>query len=213
LSDLSEADLLVEAASMDLDLKRKTLAEVEERAKPETVIASTTAFLPVSQIAADARHKERVVGLHYFSPIHKTPLVELIGPEGAADWALHTAHAFAHAQLKTVIRVKDTPGFYTTRVLCRYLLEALILLGEGHGVEQIDKIMKDFGYAVGPFALMDEIGLDTVDPAIRFICDAMKEKWPKPPEALGRLVEAGLLGQKSGWGFYVYPKGKKGKKK
>jgi 3-hydroxyacyl-CoA dehydrogenase/enoyl-CoA hydratase/3-hydroxybutyryl-CoA epimerase len=213
MGDLSGADMVVEAASMDPHLKGKIIAEIEERVTPETVIATHTAFPPVSRIAADARHGERVVGLHYFSPVHKTPLVELIVPEGAADWALHTAHALAHAQGKTVIRVKDTPGFYTTRILCRYLLEALMLLGEGNDITQIDEAMEDFGYAAGPFALMDVMGLDTVDRAMRFMCDALKERFTGSLEPTGRLVAAELLGRKNGRGFYVYPKGKKGKQK
>jgi 3-hydroxyacyl-CoA dehydrogenase/enoyl-CoA hydratase/3-hydroxybutyryl-CoA epimerase len=213
MDDLGKADLVVEATSMDPDSKRKILTELEERVSPETVIAIHTAFLPVSGIVTDARHKERMVGVHYFLPVHRVPLVELVAPEGVADRALHTAHAFAHAQEKAVIRVKDTPGFYATRVLCRYLLEALTLLGEGHDMQQIDKVMADFGYSEGPFALMDEMGLNTADQSIRFMCDAMKERFREPFKPLGRLVEAGFLGRQSGRGFYVYSKKRKGDKK
>ncbi len=212
MGDMAEADLVIEAASMDLDVKRKILAEVEERVSPETVIASSTSFLPISRIAADAHHQERVVGMHYFSPVHKMPLVELIAPEGAATWALHTAHGFARAQGKTVIKVKDRPGFYTTRILCRYLHEALMLLGEGNAIAQIDEAMKDFGYSSGPMALMDEMGLDVVNRVDRFMCDTMGERWPEPFKALGLLVNAGFSGRKNGQGFYTYPKGKKGRK-
>jgi len=198
---------------MDPDPKQKILGEIEQQVSPETVIATHNAFLPVSRIVADARHKERVVGLHYFSPVHKAPLVELIEPEGAADWALDTAHAFAHAQGKTVIRVKDTPGFYTTRILCRYLREALILFGEGNGTDRIDAVMKDFGYALGPFSTMDEMGLDVVNRAARFMSENMEANWFEPFETLESLADAGFRGRKSGRGFYTYPKGKKGKKK
>jgi 3-hydroxyacyl-CoA dehydrogenase/enoyl-CoA hydratase/3-hydroxybutyryl-CoA epimerase len=210
MDDLAHADLVIETVSMDL--KQKMLAEIEDRVSPETVIASGTALLPVSQIAADARHKERVVGLNYFFPVHKAPLVELIVPEGAADWAVQTAHAFAHAQGKTVIRVKDTPGFYTTRILCRYLREALILFSEGTGLDQIDAVMKDFGYALGPFSTMDEMGLNVMNRAARFMAETMEEGRYEPFSALESLVDAGFGGRKSGRGFYVYPKGKKGKK-
>jgi 3-hydroxyacyl-CoA dehydrogenase/enoyl-CoA hydratase/3-hydroxybutyryl-CoA epimerase len=198
---------------MDLDLKQKVLAEVEERVSPDTVIASNTGFLPVSRIAAHARHKERVVGMHYFYPVHKMPLVELIAPEGIADWALHTAHGFAHRQGKTVIQVKDRPGFYTTRILCRYLHEALVLLGEGNDIEKIDEAMKDFGYSSGPMALMDQMGLEVVNRMIRFMSEAFGERWPEPLIDLGLLVDAGFLGRKNGRGFYAYPVGKKGGKK
>jgi len=213
MGDIAGADLVIEAVSMDLDLKQKMLAEVEDQVSPDTVIASNTDFLPVSRIAAHARHKERVVGMHYFYPVHKMPLVELIAPEGIADWALHTAHGFAHRQGKTVIQVKDRPGFYTTRILCRYLHEALILLGEGTAMEQIDKAMRDFGYTVGPMTLMDEMGLDVVNRVVRFMAESMDKRWSEPSRALALLVEAGFLGRKNSRGFYTYPEAKKGGKK
>ena len=213
MGDLSGADMVVEATSMDPDLKGKIIAAIEERVTPETVIATHTAFPPVSQIAAHARHGERVVGLHYFSPVHRAPLVELIVPEGAADWALHTAHALAHAQGKTVIRVKDTPGFYTTRVLCRYLLEALTLLDQGHDMEHIDAVMKDFGYAMGPFALMDEMGLDMVDRTIGFMCGAMKERFFQPfAVPWGAWRGRDFRDEKADGVFMSIPRGKKAKR-
>lgn len=209
---MAGVDLVIEAASMDLEPKQKVLAEIEECVGPDTLIVLNTSFLPVSRIVAYAHHKERVVGMHYFSPVHKMPLVELIAPDGVADWALHTAHGFAHIQGKTVIQVKDRPGFYTTRVLSRYLHEALILLDEGNDIEQIDEAMKDFGYSSGPMALMDEMGLDVVNRATRFMAAALEGRWPEPSRSLGRLVDAGFLGRKNGRGFYTYPEGKKGKK-
>ena len=213
MDDMAGSDLVIETVSMYPHLKQKVLAEVEKRVGPETVIVSNTFFLPISQIAADVRQKERVVGIHYFSPVHKMPLVELIAPEGVADWALHTAHGFARLQGKTVIQVKDTPGFYTTRILCRYLHEALILLREGSGIEEIDEAMMDFGYSSGPMALMDAMGLDVINRVDRFMCDVMGRRWPEPFKALVLLMDAGGAGRKNGLGFYVYPKGKKGKKR
>jgi 3-hydroxyacyl-CoA dehydrogenase / enoyl-CoA hydratase / 3-hydroxybutyryl-CoA epimerase len=213
MGDMAAANLVIEAVSVDLHLKQKVLAEVEERVGTETVIAVNTSFMPISRIAAYARYKERVVGLQYFAPVHKMPLVELIAPEGVATWALHTAHDFTLKQGKTVIQVKDRPGFYTTRILCRYLQEALMLVSEGNDIERIDAAMKNFGYASGPMALMDEMGLDAVNRAARFMCDAMGERWPKPLKALGLLVDAGFSGRKGEIGFYTYAKGKRGKKK
>ena len=213
LDHMAESDLVIETVSMDPDLKQKALTEIEKRVGSETVIAANTSFLPISRIAADAHHKERVVGMHYYSPVHRVPLVELIAPEGVADWALHTAHDFARKQGKTVIQVRDRPGFYTTRILCRYLHEALILVAQGTDIGQIDETMKDFGYSSGPMALMDEMGLDVVARVDKFMAEAMGERWPEPFEALGRLIDAGFLGRKNGRGFYTYPEGKKRKRR
>ncbi len=212
MGDLSGADLLIEAVANDPDLKGKTLAEIEKYVNPETVIATNTVFVPVSRIAKDIRHRERVVGVRYFAPVHKVPVAELIAPDGAADWALGTVQNFLHDQGKTVICVKDTPGFFTTKVLCRYLMEALMLLEEGHEIDRIDRIMKDFGYASGPMAIMDEMGLETVSRLGRFMAHTMKERFPEPSNTLSLLMEAGLTGQKNGRGFYLYSKGKKGRK-
>lgn len=150
MDQVAGADLVIESVYDDLELKRLTLAAAEEVIDAEAVYACNTSHLPLVDIAARAAHPERVVGLHYFAPVPKTPMVELVVPEAAADWAVDTAAAWALAQGKTVVKVKDRPGFYTTRVLTPYLGEALRLVTEGAAVPELDRALRDFGFASGP---------------------------------------------------------------
>ncbi len=211
MGDLCGADLIIEATATNSHPKEDTLIEIEKRATPETVIAISTAFSPVSPIAGRLKNRDRVVGIHYFLPVHRVPLAELILPDGVAGQARATAHRFLQDQGKTVICVKDSPGFFTARVLCRYLSEALTLLEEGHAMDRIDRIMKDFGYASGPMALMDEMGLDQVNDLCRLMFHAMKDRFPEPSKTLDALLKAGFSGRKSGRGFYLYDRRKKRK--
>ncbi|HMM37064.1 MAG TPA: 3-hydroxyacyl-CoA dehydrogenase NAD-binding domain-containing protein, partial [Thermoanaerobaculia bacterium] len=119
--DLAGCDLVIEAVFEDLALKRKVLAETEAVVAPDAVFASNTSALPIGEIAKGAKRPERVVGMHYFSPVPKMPLLEVVAPKGAAPWAVATARAFGVAQGKTVIVVKDGPGFYTTRILAPFV--------------------------------------------------------------------------------------------
>jgi 3-hydroxyacyl-CoA dehydrogenase len=209
--DLDGADLVVEAVFEDLDLKRRVLAEVEERVGDNTVFASNTSALPIGVIAAQARHPERVIGMHYFSPVPKMPLLEIVVAERTAAWATATAHAFGTAQGKTCIVVKDGPGFYTT--LAPYLNEAVLLVEEGARVEDVDRAMKDFGYPVGPLALVDEVGIDVGAHVAKDLGRAFADRGLEGSGAMPRLFEAGLHGRKNGRGFYLYPKTKKKGKK
>jgi 3-hydroxyacyl-CoA dehydrogenase/enoyl-CoA hydratase/3-hydroxybutyryl-CoA epimerase len=212
LDDLEGADLVVEAVFEDLDLKRRVLAEIEERVADDAVFASNTSALPIGEIAAEARHPERVIGMHYFSPVPKMPLLEIVVAEQTAAWATATAHAFGTAQGKTCIVVKDGPGFYTTRILAPYLNEAVLLVEEGARVEDVDRAMKDFGYPVGPLALVDEVGIDVGAHVARDLGRAFADRGLEGSGAMPRLYEAGLHGRKNGRGFYLYPKKKKKKK-
>jgi len=211
--DLDGADLVVEAVFEDLELKRRVLAEIEERVGEDTVFASNTSALPIGEIAAEARHPERVIGMHYFSPVPKMPLLEIVVAEKTAAWATATAHAFGTAQGKTCIVVTDGPGFYTTRILAPYLNEAVLLVEEGARVEDVDRAMKDFGYPVGPLALVDEVGIDIGAHVAQDLCRAFADRGLEGSGAMPRLYEAGLHGRKNCRGFYLYPKTrKKGKK-
>jgi len=169
--------------------------------------------LPISKIAAGARHPERVIGMHYFSPVPKMPLLEIVVAEQTAAWATATAHAFGTAQGKTCIVVKDGPGFYTTRILAPYLNEAVLLVEEGARVEDVDRAMKEFGYPVGPLALVDEVGIDVGAHVAQDLGRAFADRGLEGSGAMPRLFEAGLHGRKNGRGFYLYPKGKKKGKK
>ncbi len=213
VEDIAGSDLVIEAVSEDLELKRKVLAQVEDVVGPETVFGSNTSALSLSAIAARARHKERVVGMHYFPPVHKIPLLELVAPDKAAVWAVDTARAFGQAQGKTVIVVKDRPGFYTTRILSPYLNEALRLLEEGASMEDIDESMKDFGFPVGPLTLIDEKGIDRTARIFRDLTRAFGGRLHETSDALSRIVKAGFLGRKSDRGFYIYPVKKKAKRR
>jgi 3-hydroxyacyl-CoA dehydrogenase len=179
----------------------------------DTVFASNTSALPIAEIAAEARHPERVLGMHYFSPVPKMPLLEIVVAEKTAQWATATAHAFGTVQGKTCIVVKDGPGFYTTRILAPYLNEAVLLVEEGVRVEDVDRAMKDFGYPVGPLALVDEVGIDVGAHVAQDLGGAFADRGLEGSSAMPRLFDAGLHGRKNGRGFYLYPKKrKKGKK-
>lgn len=203
-SDLAGCDLIVEAVFEDLELKRKVLAETEAVLAPEAVYATNTSALPIASIAAAARHPERVLGMHYFSPVPKMPLLEVVVTPQTADWAIATAMATGKAQGKTVIVVKDGPGFYTTRILAPFLNEAAALLSEGASVETIDRALKDFGFPVGPITLIDEVGLDVAAHVSKDLGKAFAHRGIVASEAMLRMVEAGYKGRKNGKGFYCY---------
>jgi 3-hydroxyacyl-CoA dehydrogenase/enoyl-CoA hydratase/carnithine racemase len=205
VADLAGADLVVEAVFEDLALKRRVLAEVESVIAPSAVFASNTSALPIAEIAALASHPERVLGMHYFSPVPKMPLLEIIVTERTAPWATATAHALGCAQGKTPIVVRDGPGFYTTRILAPYLNEAILVLEEGGRVEDVDRALKDFGYPVGPIALIDEVGIDVGAHVSRDLGTAFADRGHVSSDALQRLSEAGFSGRKNRRGFYEYP--------
>ncbi|RJX34847.1 MAG: hypothetical protein C4525_05290 [Desulfarculus sp.] len=209
--DLAGAELVIEAVFEDLALKQRVLAECEELISPQAVFASNTSALPIGQIAARAARPERVVGMHYFSPVPKMPLLEIVVPDAAAEWAVATALRFGQRQGKTVILVKDRPGFYTSRILGPYMNEALILLAEGARIETLDRVMRDFGFPVGPMTLLDEVGLDVVAHVSRDLGRAFAARGVEPNPGLIKMVEAGYQGRKNNRGFYKYP-AKDGKK-
>ncbi len=206
---LEGVDLVVEAVFEDLELKRRVLAEVEAVLPPRAVFASNTSALPISEIAAAARHPERVLGMHYFSPVPKMPLLEIVVTERTAPWATATAHALGRAQGKTPIVVRDGPGFYTTRILAPYLNEAILVLEEGARVEDVDRALKDFGFPVGPIALIDEVGIDVGAHVSRDLGAAFAGRGHVSSDALQRLSEAGFGGRKNRRGFYDYPAAKR----
>lgn len=204
VEELRGCDLVIEAVFEEIELKRRVLSEVEARVRDEAVFASNTSAIPIADIAAGARCPERVLGMHYFSPVPKMPLLEVIAAEKTAGWAVETARAFGISQGKTVIVVRDGPGFYTTRILAPFINEALVLLEEGARVETIDRAMRDFGFPVGPVALIDEVGIDVAAHVSSDLGRRFAARGLGGSDLLQRLYEAGWHGRKNGRGFYVY---------
>ncbi|HSC88758.1 MAG TPA: fatty acid oxidation complex subunit alpha FadJ, partial [Polyangiaceae bacterium] len=200
---LGAADLVIEAVFEDLGLKQRILADAEANAQPRQIFASNTSSLPIGRIAERSAHPERVLGMHYFSPVEKMPLLEVITTEKTADWATATAVAFGKAQGKTVIVVSDGPGFYTTRILGPYLNEAAFALLEGRTIEAIDRALVKAGFPVGPLLLLDEVGIDVGNKVAHTLEDAFGARM-KAPAQFARLVERGRLGRKAKKGFYDY---------
>jgi 3-hydroxyacyl-CoA dehydrogenase/enoyl-CoA hydratase/carnithine racemase len=204
--DLAGCDLVIEAVFEDLALKRKVLAEIEGLIAPDAVFASNTSALPIAEIAAKAKRPERVVGMHYFSPVPKMPLLEIVVAEKSAPWAVATARAFGVAQGKTVIVVKDGPGFYTTRILGPFINEAVVLLDEGAAIPALDAALLDFGFPVGPVALLDEVGIDVAAHVSKDLGKEFASRGAAPSDTFTKLFDAGYRGRKNAKGFYVYPK-------
>lgn len=202
------AQLAVEAVFEDLAVKRSVIAELEAVLPEEAAIASNTSALPIADLAAGARHPERIAGMHFFSPVHRMPLIEVIRADRTSDATVATAIAAGRALGKTVITVRDGPGFYTTRVLALMLQEAGRLFEAGAAVEEIDGAMTAFGFPVGPLALTDEVGIDVA----AHIAAGLAERFPErfaASRAVATLLAEGRQGRKNGRGFYLYGRGKK----
>ena len=202
------ADLVIEAVFEDLAVKQKVMAEAEEMLRPEAVLASNTSTIPIASIAEGTRHPERVLGMHFFSPVDRMPLLEVIPAAETAPRAIATAVRFGRRMGKTVIVVADRPGFWVNRILSPYLNEAGLLLMEGAPIELIDGSMTRFGFPVGPIALLDEVGIDVAHKASGVMHAAFGERM-QPAPGVARMVEAGRLGRKAGQGFYHYHGGHK----
>ena len=205
----SSTDLVIEAVFEDLALKQAILEEVESVVGPDTIFASNTSSLPISDIAAASSRPETVVGMHYFSPVEKMPLLEVITTDKTADWVTATAVRVGKEQGKTVIVVGDGPGFYTTRVLAPYSVEAGFLLSEGATVDAIDDAMTSWGFPVGPLLLGDEVGIDVAAHVAHTMRDAFGDRMTGP-DIMDALIEDGRKGRKNNRGFYVYDNGERG---
>ncbi len=199
-------DLVIEAVFEDLKLKHEMLRTFESL-NPDGIFATNTSSIPVRDIAGASRHPETVLGMHYFSPVHKMPLLEVIVTPQTADEVTATAVAVGKKQGKTVIVVGDGPGFYTSRVLAPYMNEAVILLLEGAAIEDIDGALTGFGFPVGPITLLDEVGIDVGAKVAKILHGAFGDRMAVP-EAMAKVLEAGRLGRKNRKGFYTYVEGK-----
>lgn len=199
----NNVDIVVEAVFEDLTLKQNMVADIESHCKESAIFASNTSSLPIGQIAEKALRPENVIGLHYFSPVDKMPLAEIIAHDKTSDQTISTTVAFAKKQGKTPIVVKDKAGFYVNRILAPYMNEAAILLLEGCSIEALDKAMVKFGFPVGPMQLLDEVGID-VGSKIGPILQAELGERFAPPAAFSKLIDDGRLGKKAKKGFYQY---------
>jgi len=203
-ADLADCDLLVEAIVENVEEKKKTFAALDEIVKPEAIFASNTSSLTITQLAMSTKRPDRFVGLHFFNPVPVMKLVEVVRTILTSDAAFDAAFEFAKKVGKEPIAARDNSGFIVNRLLVPYLLDAIRALEEGVGsVEDIDKGMQlGCGYPMGPFTLLDFVGLDTT----LFIADIMFEEYREkrfaPPPLLKQMVLAGRLGRKSGRGFY-----------
>jgi 3-hydroxyacyl-CoA dehydrogenase/enoyl-CoA hydratase/3-hydroxybutyryl-CoA epimerase len=196
-------DLVIEAIVEKLELKRKVFAEIEELVSPETLLATNTSALPISEIGKDLKDPSRLVGLHFFNPVLKMPLLEIVETDKSSKERVAQAFAFAHQIGKTPVLAKDRPGFLVNRILIPYLMEALQLFESGEPVKRIDDLMLKFGMPMGPLRLLDEIGLDTAMHVAGFLTHKLPKSGPIPT-ILPKMVSAGFLGKKSGKGFYTY---------
>jgi 3-hydroxyacyl-CoA dehydrogenase / enoyl-CoA hydratase / 3-hydroxybutyryl-CoA epimerase len=210
IEELGGCDLVIEAVFEDLELKRRILAELERVVDPRAILASNTSAIPIARIAEGLRNPERVVGMHYFSPVPKMPLLEIVAPEAADADVVESARAFGVQQGKTVIVVGDGPGFYATRILSPYLYETILVLGDGAEPAEIDDALRSFGFPVGPITLLDEVGLDVAAHVARDLGEAFSHRGFAPSAALEKAVQAGRLGRKNGCGFFKYKKGRRG---
>jgi 3-hydroxyacyl-CoA dehydrogenase/enoyl-CoA hydratase/3-hydroxybutyryl-CoA epimerase len=200
--------LVIEAVFEDVSVKRQVIADLEGIVAPDCIIASNTSTIPIAQLQDGARHPERIVGMHFFSPVERMPLLEVIRGPATAEPVVTAAARFGRRMGKTVIVVRDAPGFWVNRILAPYLNEAGWLLDEGASIEAIDGAMTAVGFPVGPIALLDEVGLDVSAKASEVLHAAFGDRFAPPP-AIGRVVGAGRLGRKSGAGFYRYEGRKK----
>ena len=207
---IKDADMVVEAVFEDLKLKHQMVQDVERECGEHTIFASNTSSLPIKQIAEAAERPENVIGLHYFSPVEKMPLVEVIAHEKTSPQTIATTVAFARKQGKTPIVVKDGAGFYVNRILALYMNEAANLLLEGQSVDHLDKALVKFGFPVGPMTLLDEVGIDVGAKISPILEQELGERF-KAPAAFDKLLADDRKGRKNGKGFYQY--GGKSKKK
>ncbi|HZT54412.1 MAG TPA: 3-hydroxyacyl-CoA dehydrogenase family protein [Gaiellaceae bacterium] len=206
LSDLAACDVVIEAIVEELDAKRELFAELERVCRPEAVLATNTSALSVTEIAAATSTPERVVGMHFFNPAPLMPLVEIVRAERSSDEAVETAYALAERLGKRPIRCHDTPGFVVNRILIPLLNDCVRVLDEARiAPADLDTGLKHgAGWPMGPCELVDLVGIDVHVHASEALWAKLREPRMAPPPRLVAMANAGLLGRKTGRGFYRY---------
>ena len=205
---LKSSDLIVEAVFEDLSLKQKVAKDIGLIASENCIYASNTSSLPIAEIAKVYPYPEMVLGMHFFSPVEKMPLVELIVTDQTCDEAIAKSFAISKKMGKEVIIVKDKVGFFTTRALGFMFNEAGWVLSEGAGIDLVDRAMEDLGFPVGPFTLMDEVGIDVGEKVAKILTDGFGERIPSAP-GFDAIAKSGRKGRKNKKGFYTYNSKKK----
>jgi 3-hydroxyacyl-CoA dehydrogenase/enoyl-CoA hydratase/3-hydroxybutyryl-CoA epimerase len=195
---------VIEAVVENLEVKKKVLAEVEEHVRPDTLIASNTSSLSITEMAASLRRPERFVGMHFFNPPNRMPLVEVVPGARSGSQAVSDAVRAVLALGKTPIVVRDCPGFLVNRLLMPYLNECVRLIEEGGDFVAVDKIFQDFGMPMGPFTLLDEIGIDVARDVGRVLSRAYGHRMEASAVIESLAGRADLLGKKTGRGFYLH---------
>lgn len=206
-SGFERLDLLIEAVFEDLALKQE-MVRAFEKVNARGIFASNTSSIPIGRISEASSRPEAVLGMHYFSPVQKMPLLEVIVTPRTAPEVTATAVAVGKKQGKTVIVVNDGPGFYTSRILTPYMNEAAEILQEGAAVDDIDAALMAFGMPVGPITLLDEVGIDVGAKVGKILHQAFGDRMA-PPDGLEKVIADGRLGRKSRKGFYTYGTRKK----
>ena len=201
----AEADLIIEAAPEDLQLKKDLFAKLSKAARPDAILASNTSSLPITAIASAAKNPERVIGLHFFNPVPAMKLLEIVQGERTHPLVVTAARAVGARMGKEVVVVRDAPGFATSRLGIALAMEAIRMLEEGvASAEEIDRAIElGYGHPMGPLKLTDQVGLDVRLAIAEHLLSELGERF-RPPQLLRRMVRAGKLGKKSGEGFYKY---------
>jgi 3-hydroxyacyl-CoA dehydrogenase/enoyl-CoA hydratase/3-hydroxybutyryl-CoA epimerase len=204
----STADLIIEAVPENLELKQKVYAGVEARMRPDAILATNTSSIPLEELCKGLKRPERFLGLHFFNPVSRMQLVEVVSHEGTADDVLEAAHAFLGRIDRLPAPVKSAPGFLVNRALTPYLMEAFVMLDEGVKRETIDRSAEDFGMPMGPIELADQVGLDICLHVADVLRKELHRPMPATPKWLSDKVEKGELGRKTGKGMYDWKDGK-----
>jgi 3-hydroxyacyl-CoA dehydrogenase/enoyl-CoA hydratase/3-hydroxybutyryl-CoA epimerase len=200
---LHDIDLVIEAAVEELEIKRKIFSDLEKKIASEVVIASNTSALSIDAMAASLQHPERMVGIHFFNPVHRMQLVEIVRGSKTSASTLETAIRFAKSIGKLPVLVRDSPGFLVNRILLPYMVEAVRLFREGYRATEIDRVMLDFGMPMGPLRLTDEVGFDVAAHVARELERNLSYLGPLD-DTLDRMMAKKWFGRKSGKGFYLY---------
>jgi len=196
-------DLVIEAIVENLDIKKKVFADLENHVSDDCIIASNTSSLKVTDMAEAFKRPERFAGLHFFNPVNKMPLVEIVAHDKVAPETLEALYKFVLASKKTPVLCKDGPGFIVNRILIPYLNEASYLLMEGVPPQDVEEACLNFGMPMGPGRLLDEVGLDVAAKVGKILYDSLGER-VRPIDLSDKITELGFLGKKNGKGFFLY---------